>query len=183
MHIPVLLKEVIEYLKPEPGKFFIDGTVDGGGHAKEKKKKVGDKGMLLGVDWDESMIENLKKDAELSGVIKKGILKPVCGNYAELPEILERENLPKADGLLLDLGFSSEQLESSGRGFSFKKDEPLLMTYDLSATPVKDILRQIYEDKLADIIFEFGGERFSRKIAAAVKMNGRKKRIETSGDE
>jgi len=80
------------------------------------------------------------------------------------------------------LGFSSEQLESSGRGFSFKKDEPLLMTYDPSATPVKDILRELDENTLADIIFEFSGERFSRKIAAAIKMRGRKKKIETSGE-
>jgi len=73
-------------------------------------------------------------------------------------------------------------LESSGRGFSFKKDEPLLMTYDPSATPVKDILRELDENTLADIIFEFSGERFSRKIAAAIKMRGRKKKIETSGE-
>ncbi len=181
-HIPVLLSEAIEYLKPEPGKFFIDGTVDGGGHAREILKKIGSEGKLLGVDLDESMIENLKNSKEFEVAVKKGNLKPVCGNYADMPEILKRENLPKADGLLLDLGFSSEQLESSGRGFSFKKDEPLLMTYDPSATPVKDILRQIDEDKLADIIFEFGGERFSRRIAAAIKMRGRKSKIETSGE-
>ncbi len=181
-HIPVLLNEAIDFLKPEPGKFFIDGTIDGGGHAREILKKIGNGGMLLGVDWDESMIENLKKSEEFGIAVKKGNLKPVCGNYADLPEILGRENLPKADGLLLDLGFSSEQLESSGRGFSFKKDEPLLMTYDPSATPVKDILREIDENALADIIFEFSGERFSRKIAAAIKTRGKKKPIETSGE-
>lgn len=185
MHIPVLLKEVIEYLKPEPGKFFIDGTVDGGGHAAEIFKRISPGGTLLGVDLDETMLEKLERERDANLRIHANTANNfilVKGNYADMPEILKRENLPKADGLLLDLGFSSEQLEASGRGFSFKKDEPLLMTYDSSAIPVKDILREIGEDALADIIFEFGGERFSRKIAAAIKMRGRKKRIETSGE-
>jgi len=181
-HIPVLLKEVIELLKPEPGKFFIDGTVDGGGHAREILKRIMPGGIFLGVDWDESMIEKLKRDDEIKSYAGKGDIKLVCGNYAELPDILAKENLPKADGLLLDLGFSSEQLESSGRGFSFRKDEPLLMTYDESAEPVKEILKEIDEQKLADLIFELSGERFSRKIAAAIKKNTWRKTIETTGE-
>lgn len=180
-HIPVLLKEVIEFLKPEPGKFFIDGTVDGGGHAREVLKRIMPEGTFLGVDWDEAMIEKLKSDAEVKSY-GKGNIKLIRGNYADLANILEKENLPKADGLLLDLGFSSEQLETSGRGFSFKKDEPLLMTYDESATPVKEILRELSEQELADVIFELSGERFSRKIAAAIKTAGRRKKIETTGE-
>ena len=198
-HIPVLLNEVLDFLKPEPGKFFIDGTIDGGGHATEIFRRISPGGTLLGVDLDETMLEKLKRDANLrmhpppkadpplaENAANNLIL--VCGNYADLPEILEKArksdpSIPlRASGLLLDLGFSSEQLESPGRGFSFKKDEPLLMTYDSSATPVKDILREIDERKLADIIFEFSGERFSRKIAAAIKTRGRKKKIETSGE-
>ena len=181
-HIPVLPKEVIEYLKPEQGEFFIDGTVDGGGHAREVLKRIMPGGKFLGVDLDGEMIEKLKRDAELKDYAKKGEVKLVNGNYADLPEILERESLPKADGLLLDLGFSSEQLEASGRGFSFKKDEPLLMTYGDATVPVKDILRQLDEKELADVIYEFSGERFSRKIAAAIKQAGRKKKIETTGE-
>lgn len=204
MHTPVLLNEVLDFLKPEPGKFFIDGTIDGGGHAAEIFRRVSPGGTLLGVDWDETMLE--KSRQKISAISKSEFLRLrpdfakattgkqgfggqvisktffVSGNYANLPEILERENLPKADGLLLDLGFSSEQLESSGRGFSFKKDEPLLMTYDSSATPVREILKEIDERVLADMIFELSGERFSRKIAAAIKTRGRKKRIETSGE-
>ncbi|HUX35419.1 MAG TPA: 16S rRNA (cytosine(1402)-N(4))-methyltransferase RsmH [Candidatus Paceibacterota bacterium] len=180
-HIPVLLNEVIEFLKPEPEKFFIDGTVDGGGHAREIFKRIMPGGTFLGVDWDEAMIEKLKSDAEIKSY-GKGNVKLVRGNYADLANILEKENLPKADGLLLDLGFSSEQLESSGRGFSFKKDEPLLMTYDESAIPVKDILRELDEKELADVIYELSGERFSRKIAAAIKIAGRRKKIETTGE-
>ena len=182
MHIPVLLNEVIEFLKPEPGKFFIDGTVDGGGHAREILKRIMPGGKFLGVDWDKTMIEKLKSDEEMRGGIGKGNVKLVRGNYADLPDILEKENLPKADALILDLGFSSEQLESSGRGFSFRKDEPLLMTYDESAIPVKEILRKIDEQELADLIFELSGERFSRKIAAAIKKSCKRKPIETTGE-
>ncbi len=181
-HIPVLPKEVIEYLKPERGEFFIDGTVDGGGHAREIIKRIMPGGKFLGVDLDGSMIEKLKRDPELKDYAKQGEVKLVNGNYADLLKILENESLPKADGLLLDLGFSSEQLEASGRGFSFKKDEPLLMTYDDAAVPVKDILRQLNEKELADVIYELSGERFSRKIAAAIKQAGRKKKIETTGE-
>lgn len=181
-HIPVLPKEVIEYLKPEQGEFFIDGTVDGGGHAREVLKRIMPGGKFLGVDLDGAMIEKLKRDSELKDYAKKGEVRLVNGNYAGLQEILKRESLPKADGLLLDLGFSSEQIEASGRGFSFKKDEPLLMTYDDAATPVKDILRQLDKKELADIIYELSGERFSRKIAAAIKQAGRRKKIETTGE-
>ncbi|MBI2048230.1 MAG: 16S rRNA (cytosine(1402)-N(4))-methyltransferase, partial [Parcubacteria group bacterium] len=154
-HIPVLLREVIKFLEPRPGEFFIDGTIDGGGHGAEIFEKVGPDGMLLGIDWDERMIEmakgkisaksNLKSprlrrarlpDGQGFGGQEKSKLILIHGNYADLPEILKNEKLPKADGLPLDLGFSSEQLETSGRGFSFTKNEPLLMTYDSSREPV-----------------------------------------------
>lgn len=183
MHIPVLLNETIEFLKPEKGEFFIDGTIDGGGHAAEICKKISG-GTLLGIDWDKEMIKKLERSisTNLKSEFLNSKLILVNENYANLPEILKRENLPKADGLFLDLGFSSEQLESSGRGFSFKKDEPLLMTYNDTGAPVKDILKKIDEKELADIIFELSGERFSRKIAAAIKFHERKKKIETTGE-
>ncbi len=179
MHTPVLLHEVIAYLEPQPGEFFIDGTIDGGGHAAEILKRLGPEGRLLGLDWDRTMIEkaNLKTEK-----LKNTKLILVHGNYVDLPEILKKEKLPKADGLLLDLGLSSEQLEASGRGFSFRKDESLLMTYDPSRKPVKKILQELDEKKLADIIFEFSGERFSRSIARAIKQRQMKKPIETTGE-
>lgn len=179
-HTPVLLNEVLEYLNPRAGDFIIDGTIDGGGHATAIMKKVLPGGMLLGVDWDEKMIARRKPHIVDS---KKEIL--VHGNYADLPGILKKEKLGKADGLLLDLGFSSEQLAAAGRGFSFgddTKDEPLLMTYDDSEKPVAELLRELSETDLADIIFTFGGERSSRRIAKAIKERGRKKSIVTSGE-
>ncbi len=191
MHIPVLLKETIELLKPEKGNFFIDGTIDGGGHAAAILDRIMPDGMFLGVDLNALMLkqaeERIAANPNFKFLISKRIFL-VHGNYADLPKVLERvreadPSIPlRADGLLLDLGFSSEQLESSGRGFSFKKDEPLLMTYDDSEKPVKEILKEIDERKLADVIYEFSGERFSRRIAAAIKTRERKSPIETTGE-
>lgn len=158
MHTPVLLKEVLGLLDPKPGEFFIDGTSGGGGHAKAIESAVKPDGKILAIDWD--------KTGE---------------NYADLPEILEKRNLPKADGLLLDLGFSSEHLES-GRGFSFEKDEPLLMTYDRGAKPLRQILKELAEKEIFKIIREFGEERFAGRIAKAIYERERRKPVETSGE-
>ncbi len=184
VHQPVLLNEVMTFLDPQPGQFIIDGTVDGGGHAAAIVERIGAKGTFVGLDWDKQLLERCKKRfVGQSNVIL------LHGNYAELPEVMEKNDLVKslgrADGLLVDLGFSSEQLEASGRGFSFReefKDEPLLMTYDDSRTPVYQILREESEESLANIIFEFGGERASRRIAKAIKDHGRKNAIKTSGE-
>src|SRR3990167_5367384 len=104
-HTPVFLKEVIETLDPKFGEFFIDGTVGGGGHAVEIFKKISPGGRLLGIDWDE---DNIKKLIEVKKLRNRKNIILVNDNYANLPEILKKEKLPKADGLLLDLGFSSE---------------------------------------------------------------------------
>jgi 16S rRNA (cytosine1402-N4)-methyltransferase len=190
VHKPVLLHEVITFLSPQPGDFIIDGTVDGGGHAAAIADIVGPSGKLLGLDWDERLLEKCK--ARFAG--QKNV-KLVHGNYAELPEILEKISATEnkfdradgalADGLLIDLGFSSEQLEASGRGFSFSetsKHEPLLMIYDDARTPVWQILRKESEESLANLIYEFGGERMSRRIAKAIKDYGRRKPIMTAGE-
>ena len=178
MHQPVLLKEVIEYLDPVPGSFVIDGTVNGGGHAREIIKKISPGGRFLGMDWDERLIGKLKEQSWITA--NRSSVTLVSENYAELPNVLNKEKLPKADGLLLDLGFSSEQLENSGRGFSFDKDEPLYMTYSSLSKPVAEIIRELKENELAEIIFKLGGERLARKIAKAVKEAGKKKRIISS---
>lgn len=185
MHRPVLLKEVIKFLDPKPGEFIIDGTVNGGGHAEEIIKRISPGGKFLGIDLDIDRIENLKKNFSDGATKEKVLKKLVCGNYADIPEILKKEKMGKADGLLLDLGFSSEQLEKSKRGFSFAPsamNEPLLMTYDRNAKPARELLKELGDKELAKIIFEFSGEKFAMRIARAIKDAGRKKNIETVGD-
>ena len=160
MHVPVLLKEVITMLDPKPGEFFIDGTFGSGGHSRAIQEKIGANGKLLAIDWE--------KTGE---------------NFADLPEILKNKNLPKADGLILDLGFSSEQLVppvGEGRGFSFQKNEPLLMTYSDKTKPVKEILKELNEKELAAIIKDFSQEKFSKEIAHAIKQKTMIKPIETT---
>jgi len=185
MHTPVLLKEVLDLLDPHSGDFMIDGTMDGGGHAAAIMEKVAPNGTFLGIDLDKRLIEKVKEKDPSRAQDDRIETHFICGNYADLPEILKKENLGKADGLLLDLGFSSEQTEGSGRGFSFKAEhaeEPLLMTYDDSRIPVSEILRGVTEEKLADIIFEFGGERMSRRIAKAIKERNRRGGVKTAGE-
>ncbi len=180
MHTPVLLKEVLEVLNLKKGDFIIDGTVDGGGHAEKIISEIMPHGTFLGLDWDSGMLADCKTRI---GTGKNIFL--INGNYADLPQIIEEHNWGKADGLLLDLGFSSEQLMKSGRGFSFLEsaaEEPLLMTYDDARPAVREILRTLSEKEIADIIFEFGGERFSRRIAKAIIDYGRRKPIMLAGE-
>lgn len=179
-HQPVLLNEVLQYLDPKPGEFIIDGTVDGGGHAAAIMEKIMPKGNFLGLDWDERMIE-AREATRRFGMRERYVHR----NYAELPTVVREEGLGLADGLLLDLGFSSEQLMQSGRGFSFGAEhagEPLLMTYDDTEVPVAQLLRGMNEHELAKIIFTLGGERRSRKIADAIMEREHERPITTSGE-
>src|SRR3989344_1567662 len=162
-HIPVLLNEVIEYLDPKPGEFIIDGTINGGGHTREILRRISPGGTLLGVDWDSELIAQTK--SEFKG--EKVVL--AAGNYADLPEILRQNWLPRADGLLLDLGFSSSQLQT-GRGLRFPKDETLQMTYDPEAEPAWRLVNELREPELISVIRELGGERFAGRIARAIKV-------------
>lgn len=162
MHTPVLLNEAISLLEPKTGEFFIDGTFGGGGHAKAILEKIGDEGKLLAVDWDKNVLINWEKEFFGKNIIL------VNDNFARLPEILAEKNLEKAKGLLLDLGFSSTQLEYSNRGFSFNKDEPLLMTYNDNSKPVYQILAEISQEELEKIIKNFSEERFAYKIARKI---------------
>jgi 16S rRNA (cytosine1402-N4)-methyltransferase len=148
MHTPVLVHEVLALLDPHPGEFFIDGTVNGGGHAAAIVEKIGASGMLLGVDWDGELAGQAR--ARFSN--QKNV-RIVEGNYANLISILENENLGAADGLLLDLGFSSAHLDNSGKGFTFEKDEPLTMTYNSATQSVREIIKNKTEKELGQIIF------------------------------
>jgi len=180
IHRPVLLEETIRFLDLQEGDFIIDATVDGGGHAEAILKKIGEKGKFIGIDLDPRILEEArKKFAERKNAAFINM------NYAGLPEMFAGERFGAADGIFLDLGFSSEQLEKSGRGFSFNPSagdgEPLLMTYDLESKPAKDVIRGMGEKELAKTIFELSGEKFAMKIAKAVKRQERIEPITTSG--
>lgn len=182
MHIPVLLNEVMEILKPQKGEFFIDGTFGAGGHSEKIMEAIGENGRLLAFDWDPS--------AEFRAKEKPAFAKAMAGegknfmfanvNYANTKEFLREKNLPKADGLLLDLGFSSDQLEESGKGFSFKNDEPLIMSYGQGGLTAYEVVNSYPEEKLLEIIRDLGEERFSGRIARVIIENRQKAPIKTS---
>lgn len=202
LHAPVLLNEVIEILNPKPGEFIIDGTFGSGGHtAAIIEKMMLLKGNLLATDWDSQNLENYGEEIEEKLAEKKSKLNffRFHGNYANLPEILEKlkETNPKiplkADGLLIDLGFSSVQLELN-RGFSFQNDEPLDMRYDIEEVEgekgignsgdriptAAEVINSYAEKELADIFYIYGEERFSRQIAKKIVEERRKERILTT---
>lgn len=174
VHKTVLLKEVLELLDPKSGENFIDGTFGGGGHSQAILEKIKPSGRLLAIDWNGEAIANCEERRGGSDI------KCAQGNFANLLEIMRQTNFPLADGLLLDLGVSSDELETSGRGFSFQKDEPLLMTYSDEQKPVKQILKELTETELAEIIQKYGEERFAKKIAAVIKARERIAPIETA---
>jgi len=167
-HIPVLLKEVVESLNPQKNDFVIDGTVDGGGHMQAILPRLGDKGIFLGIDWDEDLA---KKCSALAKELKPAARTIIVNdNFRNLPEILKERNLPKADCLLLDLGFSTEQL-NAGRGFGFSEENsPLIMTYGKNQKPLHELLEKTTVRELAAIIRNFGEERYAIGIADAIKM-------------
>ncbi len=176
MHTPVLLKEVINGLQLRREAFVIDGTLGAGGHAREIIQRI-PSGIFLGIDRDPEAIERFSREQEQT---EECAVTLFAANYGTLIDILRAHNFGEADGLLLDLGFSSDQLESSGRGFSFKRDEPLHMTYELNQTPAKTVLRELNRRQLAEIIRAYSDERFAGKIADAIKDRLKKDTIETS---
>jgi 16S rRNA (cytosine1402-N4)-methyltransferase len=167
MHIPVLLKEVIEYLNPQPGQNFIDCTIGGGGHSLEIAERIKPDGKILGIDWDESAMKRLEVSDKRLEIGRRLIL--VHDNYRNLESIVKHYNFFPVSGILLDLGFSSDQLESSGRGFSFQKDELLDMRYDWNQfLAAEEIVNRWPEDELVRIFKEYGEERSAARIARTI---------------
>lgn len=178
MHIPVLLKEVLEYLNPQPGEKFIDATINGGGHGLAIAERVGAEGRLLGIEWDKEIFEKLKKRIEEDN-FKNVVL--VNESYVNLKKIAKENGFVQVDGILFDLGISSWHLES-GRGFSFQKDEILDMRFSpglpVSALEVVNIWPM---EDLEKIIKEYGEERFARAIAGEIVERRKEGIIKTTG--
>ncbi|MBU4536825.1 16S rRNA (cytosine(1402)-N(4))-methyltransferase RsmH [Patescibacteria group bacterium] len=182
IHKPVLLKEVIEGLDIQVNDVVLDGTVGGGGYLMSICSRLGKEGVLIGLDQDNSALERVQE--KLSS--KKDLCKIhlVNSNFRNLDSVLKDLNLEKVDKVVFDLGMSSDQLDSSGRGFSFQKDEPLIMSLkkDLSEDDLtaSEIVNTWDENNLADIIFGYGEEKFSRGIAKEICEARKNKKIETT---
>lgn len=180
MHIPVLLCETIELLNPKGNEIIVDATVNGGGFAEAILNIKNFKGTVVGIDQDENLIEQLKN--RLGNYIKNGRLKLVCGNFENIDEHLRVLNIKKADAFIFDLGMSSEQLLNSGRGFSFLRDEPLLMSYksnlELNDLTAYKIINNFNGEEIYKILREYGEERFANRIVRNILDERRKKRIE-----
>jgi len=160
MHIPVLQKEVLQYLDPKPNENFVDCTIGGGGHAFSILEKTSPKGKILGIDADEKVIKNLK----IKKLEKR--ITFVCDNYVNLEEIVKKHKFRPIHGILFDLGMSSWDLEESGRGFSFLKKEPLDMRYDLqNPLTAEKIINYWSAPEIEKILRDYGEEPFARPIA------------------
>lgn len=165
VHTPVLLKEVLEILNPQPCGRYIDATVNGGGHAREILDRIGDDGSLLGIDRDAELISRLKNK-----FVDQKNLVAVCSSYAEIDTCAALYGFRSVNGILFDLGFSSYHVDQSVRGFSFLRDEPLDMRYNPEKTKVnaRIIVNSWSQSELARIGKEYGEERFANKIAAVI---------------
>lgn len=202
IHKPVLLKEVIENLNLKPGMIAVDGTLGAGGHSIEILRKIVPDGKLISIDWDKQTIENFQKiltrenfsiKREISASVKNNfynitplnIFRPLwrgnqiighwCGvndNYANLDKIFGRLKMNTADAILIDLGFSFDQIKDAERGFSFLHNDNgfLDMRYSPETQKVTaaDIINKYSEKKLADVFWKYGEERYARKIAREI---------------
>jgi 16S rRNA (cytosine1402-N4)-methyltransferase len=179
LHKPVLLKEVIKYLNVGPNKNFIDATLGAGGHAEEILKSSSPKGKLLGIERDPVLIKSTKKS--LKKYQNRAI---ICRNeYSKINNIALENNFKKVDGVLYDLGLSSWHLEKSGRGFSFKKEEPLDMRFNPNQTiNAADIINNSTLEELINIIKNYGEEKHYRRMAEAIIDARRHRRLETTND-
>ena len=175
-HKPVLLEETIEGLKIKEDGIYVDGTLGGAGHSKEILKRLSSKGMLIGIDRDQEALK-----AAQNNLKEFHNIKYVHDNHDNIKNILEKLNIEKVDGILLDLGVSSYQLDERNRGFSYLGENELDMRMDKTQKlTAKEVINNYEEEKLANIIYEYGEERFSRKIARNICIERKEKPITTT---
>lgn len=175
LHAPVMVGEVLEQLQPSRGGLFVDGTVGLGGHARAILEAGASR--LIGIDRDRTALKLAA--AALAEFADR--IELVHGDYRDLASVLDARGLAAVDGLLVDLGVSSMQLDEAGRGFSFKRDEPLDMRMDQSSgLTAADAIAAADERTLADVIFQYGEERYSRRIARNIVSARAEAPIETT---
>lgn len=175
IHVPVLVEEVLYWLCPQPGQVFVDGTLGGGGHARRIAERVGPRGCVIALDRDPRAVEAAHKAfADLP-------IRAVHADFRDLPAVLADLHIDQVDGMLIDLGLSSDQLADSRRGFSFDSTGPLDLRFDPTAgEPAWRLVERLGEKELADLLFALGGERRSRRIARAVVRQRRETPLRTS---
>lgn len=178
-HKSVLLDETIENLSINPDGIYVDGTLGGGGHAYEVCKKLSKKGRFIGIDQDEAAIEAASKRLEEFG----DRVTIIRSNYCEMKNQLEKIGVAKVDGIVLDLGVSSYQLDTPERGFTYREDAPLDMRMDRrQELTAKEIVNTYSEQEIYRIIRDYGEDRFAKNIAKHIVKNREKKPYETTGE-
>ena len=177
LHVAVMLAEVVEQLNPQLGQVIVDGTLGAGGHTRALAERVGPHGRVIAFDLDPTALAAAEQS--LAGLP----VTLVASNFSDLREVLNQLEVVSVDAVLLDLGLSSDQLADQGRGFSFTSDGPLDLRFDpTQGEPATRLVNQLKEETLADIIFRYGEERFSRRIARAIVAARRDRPLETAGE-
>jgi 16S rRNA (cytosine1402-N4)-methyltransferase len=175
IHVSVMPDEVIEWLRPEAGQVFVDGTFGAGGHTRRLAERVGAAGRVIALDRDPQAIT--------SGQLRFGGLPVdlVHADYRDIPSVLTDRQREKVDGILLDLGMSSDQLADAQRGFSFQGDGELDLRFDPTiGAPAWELVEELSAEQLADVIYQYGEERFSRRIARRIVERREKQRIRST---
>ncbi len=174
VHKSVLFDEAIESLNIDKSKIILDGTAGGGGHSREIAKRAG---RLIAVDQDPDAIKVLHERLDSFDNVTI-----VQNNFSNVKDILKEQKIERIDGMLLDLGVSSFQLDTAQRGFSYHADAPLDMRMSKSGLSAKDVVNTYSETELADILFRYGEEKFARRIAKNIVLHRQNKEIETTGE-
>ena len=176
-HVPVMPREVVEWLDPQPGQTFVDGTLGAGGHTRLLAAAVGPSGLVIALDRDPAALDAAEQS------LKGQPIKLVGSNFCELTEVLEQLEVDAVDGILLDLGLSSDQLADDERGFSFDSQGPLDLRFDSRAgEPAWRLLERLSATHLADLIYHYGEERFSRRIARKIVERRQSQPVRTAAD-
>ena len=172
-----MISEVLYYLNCKPGKIYVDGTLGGSGHARMICRNISPDGVFIGIDQDVDAVknaENVLKSFDLN-------IRLFHGNFIDLPGFLRQLKIKAVDGILLDLGISLHQIESSGRGFSFLRDEPLDMRMNrTSRTTAEDLVNRMDEKNLKQIFREYGEERWAGQIAKKIVRSRKQNAIKSS---
>ena len=172
-----MLDEIVRWLQPRAGQVLVDGTLGGGGHTRALAEIVGSQGRVISLDRDPAALAAAERNLQGLSVTL------VESNFSDLPEALAQLEVPAVDGVVLDLGLSSDQLADASRGFSFDSQGPLDLRFNIEeGEPAARLVNRLREENLADLIYELGEERYSRRIARAIVERRRTQPIETAAE-